>query len=545
MVSTRGAVVADPVLRVGGCPVGYPQECAGDNALVSDGQVMETTGLFRWWRVVLPLALLIVFGSWAVTSPVGSSPDDDYHLASIWCAGGERSGVCEVVNDRPQALLVPQSVGFAQECFAFDASATAACTQTLTSALVPTERVNSLKGWYPSSFYRVMNVFVGDDLQRSVLVMRMFNAAVFVALLALALTVLAPSIRSAVSVTTAVVLVPLGLFIIPSTNPSSWTVTGVIFVWAFGLALAQRTSWRSRRTWLLAVATFLAAFLAIGSRVDASAFVALAVIVVLVLTGWAKARASWISSIVLLVLATIALVQFATFGTPGSGVSGGMGTTEPGPGLFLTNVVYLPVYLIGIVGGMALGWNDTVLPPLVGVFGLLAVGVLMARGLQDVSRTKGIALLVSLGAVAAVPLVFLQREGLGVGEVVQARYLLPLALVLVLTLSLRVPFRQATDGGLPLPGMLAWVIGVGVTAAASISLWANAHRYAAGNERGLFDIDLVLEWTGLVPIPLPLTVGLGVVASAVFVAAALIGVRADAATTERRDSRTTEFRLAR
>jgi len=364
-------------------------------------------------------------------------------------------------------------------------------------------------------------------------------------LLSVALTVLAPAIRSAVTVVTAVVLVPLGLFIIPSTNPSSWTVTGVIFLWAFGLALAQRTSWRSQRTWLLAVFTCLSAFLAIGSRVDASAFVALVVIVVFVLTGWTKARASWISFVVLLVLAAIGLVQFATFGTPGSGVSGGMGGTEPGPGLFLTNVVYLPVYWSGAVGGMALGWNDTALPPLVFVFGLLSMGALMARGLQDVSRSKGIALLVSLGALVAVPLVFLQREGLGVGEVVQARYLLPLMLVLMLTLSLRVPLGRSTDGGLQLPGVLAWVIGVGIAAAASVSLWVHAHRYTAGNERGLFDIDLVLEWTGLLSIPLPVMVGVGVVASVIFVSAALIGVRRDAVITERTDSRTTAFRLVR
>jgi hypothetical protein len=450
-----------------------------------------------------------------------------------------------LVDDDPEALAVPESVAFAHECFAFQPAVTAACTESLTNTLVPTQRVNNRQGLYPSFFYRVMNVFVGEDPQRSVLVMRMVNAIVFIALLSVALTVLAPAIRSAVTVVSAVVLVPLGLFIVPSTNPSSWTVTGVIFVWAFGLALAQRTSWRSQRTWLLAVATCLSAFLAIGSRVDASAFVALAVIVVFVLTGWATARASLMSSLVLLGLATIALVQFATFGTPGSGVSGGMGTTEPGPGLFLTNVVYLPVYWSGAVGGMALGWNDTALPPLVFVFGLLSMGALMARGLQDVSRSKGIALLVSLGALVAVPLVFLQREGLGVGEVVQARYLLPLMLVLMLTLSLRVPFGRSTDGGLQLPGVLAWVIGVGIAAAACVSLWVHAHRYAAGNERGLFDIDLVLEWTGLLSIPLPVTVGVGLVASAVFVAAALIGARADAATTERKDSRTTAFRLVR
>ena len=77
----------------------------------------------------------------------------------------------------------------------------------------------------------------------------------------------------------------------------------MIFLWAFGLALAQRTSWRSQRTWLLAVATCLSA---IGSRVDACIRRAV-VIVVFVLTGWTKARASWISFVVLLVLATIGL----------------------------------------------------------------------------------------------------------------------------------------------------------------------------------------------------------------------------------------------
>ena len=516
-----------------------------DNAPVSDRQVAETRGWLRWWRVVLPLALLIVFGSWAVTSPVGSSPDDDYHLASIWCVGGERSGVCGVVADEPQALAAPESVVVANVCFAFEPAVTAACAEGLTDTLVPAVRVNNREGLYPSSFYRVMHVFVGEDPQRSVLMMRLFNAIVFVSLLSLALTLLTPAIRSAVTVVTAVVLVPLGLFIIPSTNPSSWTVTGLVFLWAFGLALAQRTSWRSRQTWLLAVATCVSAFLAIGSRVDASAFVALVVVVALVLTGWTKARASWISIVVLLVLATIGLVQFATFGIPGGDVSGRMGGEEPGAGLFLSNVINLPAYLAGAVGAWPLGWNDTYMPSMVVVFGLLSIGALMARGLQDVPRSKGTALLVSLAAVVAVPMVFMQREGLGVGEVVQARYLLPLILVLVLTLSLRVPFRQATDGGLPLPRALAWVIGVGVASAAGISLWVNAHRYAAGNERGLFDIDLVLEWTGLVPIPLPLTVGAGVVASAVFVAAALIGVRADATTTERTDSRTTEFRLVR
>ena len=89
------------------------------------------------------------------------------------------------------------------------------------------------------------------------------------------------------------------------------------------------------------------------------------------------------------------------------------------------------------------------------------------------------------------------------------------------------------------------MIGLGVAAAASVSLWVHAHRYASCNERVIFDIDLVLEWSGLLSVPLPVTVGVGIVASVTFVAAALIGVRRDAVTTERTDSRTTAFRLVR
>ena len=35
------------------------------------------------------LALVAVGLAWSLASPAGSSPDDDFHLASIWCATGD------------------------------------------------------------------------------------------------------------------------------------------------------------------------------------------------------------------------------------------------------------------------------------------------------------------------------------------------------------------------------------------------------------------------------------------------------------------------
>ena len=89
---------------------------------------------------------------------------------------------------------MPESVGYAHECFAFQ-PAVAACTERPTSFGFDASRQPSAP---PSIFYQAMNVFVGDDPQRSVLVMRMVNAIVFVALLSVALFSrrLAPQWRS-------------------------------------------------------------------------------------------------------------------------------------------------------------------------------------------------------------------------------------------------------------------------------------------------------------------------------------------------------------
>ncbi len=75
-------------------------------------------------------------------------------------------------------------------------------------------------------------------------------------------------------------------------------------------------------------ATGLSAFLAIGSRADASAFVALAVIGV---RATADKGTSVTDLFLTLGLATIALVQFATFGTPKWGQRW-HGYTSPGLG---------------------------------------------------------------------------------------------------------------------------------------------------------------------------------------------------------------------
>lgn len=66
----------------------------------------------RWKRalLILGIGLLAIagLGAWAFASPAGSSPDDDYHLASIWCAQGERDSICELTEHETARALPNQ-----------------------------------------------------------------------------------------------------------------------------------------------------------------------------------------------------------------------------------------------------------------------------------------------------------------------------------------------------------------------------------------------------------------------------------------------------
>ena len=42
-----------------------------------------------------PALVLVAVGAWAFASPAGSAPDDEFHLASIWCANDARTDLCK------------------------------------------------------------------------------------------------------------------------------------------------------------------------------------------------------------------------------------------------------------------------------------------------------------------------------------------------------------------------------------------------------------------------------------------------------------------
>jgi hypothetical protein len=468
----------------------------------------------RWAWLWLPLAFFIVGSSWAVTSPVGSAPDDDYHLASIWCAQGDREGVCLDTGLSPPKYIVVAGAVNASFCFATNPNTTGDCTDAElgSTELILTDRLNNIQQLYPGGYYSVLSVFAGSDVQRSVYIMRIFNVALVSALLLLLMRLTPAGIRQATLLAFIAGFTPLGIFLIASTNPSGWAITGVLFTAAFGLALIHRKSWRSRRTWLVTLGLVLSATMAITARVDSAAFVAVVVGLIFLIAGVTRMRQQLIGSALLVALALIGIyTYFAT--TPLTG-GGSLGTSEPDTDLLWSNLFNIPELIQGIVGGWPLGWNDTALPAVIPVVGLLVIGALAYAGLGSTWRSKNIAMFISLVALIGFPLLFMQSQGVAVGEVIQSRYLLPLfGLLLVIILlpkSVNKPLKLTRTAGI--------VIGVSLWFSLNLAWWVNVHRYAVGTDSHFFDTNFV--WSYGPPVLVTAAVTLG--ASAALIAGIVV-----------------------
>ncbi|MCY7289293.1 MAG: DUF2142 domain-containing protein [Cryobacterium sp.] len=274
--------------------------------------------------LVLPLLAFFVLAGWSYSSPVGSSPDDDYHLASIWCVAGDRTSLCEETGN-PATRMVPQEFAGAP-CFARISTASGACQVGAYDdpALVISDRGNFL-GAYPPVFYGAMSLLVSDDVQTATLAMRMLNSALFVGLMTALVTVLPIQHRPMAIGSFLISIVPLGLFLIPSINPSSWAITGVGAVW---LALLGYFDSTGRRRWLLGGLFVVGAIMAAGARADAGIYAVLAVAAVLLLR-FSPSRDFMIASILPVTVVIVSLVAIFSAGQLASAAQGFGGVDTP------------------------------------------------------------------------------------------------------------------------------------------------------------------------------------------------------------------------
>lgn len=463
------------------------------------------TRLFRRlrWVHLAPVLAFLALSAWAFASPVGAGPDDDYHLVSTWCASG---GGAEC---QPGSHATSRSMDAAFQdiiCYAGKQYVSAQCQEAALDAEGgwETERGN-FAGEYPPVYYAVMHVFAGSDIQVSAIAMRLVNAGLFVGLTTALFALLPMTRRRTLLWGWLVAAVPLGIFLIPSNNPSGWAITGV------GTAFLALLGWfetEGRRRWVLGALYLLGVLMAAGARGDAGVYVVGASVTAAIITS-TRTRDWGLRAILPLVGIAIAVVFFVSAGQSGVGAigfSGGSvveseaggvgGLVEVTPGAPLSglalaayNLLMLPYLWTGVWGTWALGWLDTGLPAIVPWAAVAAFVVIAFAGLGRLDWRKAISVGGVLVVLVVLPVYVLTVGGMKVGEALQPRYLLPLILLFSLLLVTMPPGRE-----LRFTRIQTFTVLGALALANLVSLQVNIRRYVTGADQQGPNLDAGAEW---------------------------------------------------
>ena len=454
------------------------------------------------WVHLAPVLAFIALAAWAFASPVGAGPDDDYHLVSTWCASGG-SAECRASSD---AAYRNMDAGFRDiVCYAGKRNVSAECQEAALNAegRFETDRGN-FAGEYPPVYYAFTHIFAGSDIQLSALTMRLVNAAIFVGLATSLFALLPLARRNTLLWGWLVALVPLGMFLIPSNNPSGWAITGV------GTAFLALLGWfetEGRRRWALGALYLVGVIMAAGARGDAGVYVVGASVTASIVTS--RATREWkLRALLPLAGAAIAVAFFVNAGQSGVGAigfSGGSvatpaagsgGPIEVSPGVPVSgfalaayNLLMLPYLWTGVWGTWALGWFDTGLPDIVPWAAAAAFIVVAFAGLGRLDLRKAISVSGVLLVLVVLPVYVLTVGGMKVGEALQPRYLLPLIVLLSLLLA-----TTPSGPALRFTRVQTFAILGALSLANFVSLQVNIRRYVTGADQQGLNLDAGAEW---------------------------------------------------
>ena len=380
--------------------------------------------------VALVISLLVTAIGWALASPIDGSPDDDYHLTSIWCPPPLESSGCAagpVHEDHGKSAIVPQIIAQGASCLAFHTETSAACQSAIPEDTTgPSYRLDN--GYYPPGFYKFHHLFTSDNVAVSVVLMRMINAFISIALLGTIIWLSPNRFRQNAVFALLISWVPMGIYFIVSNNPTSWALTG-IFAYALGLhASLHQLDWRR---WTLLTLALFGAFIAAEARADAGFFITVVSIAVWTANTFSKKR---VPHIIASVVASIFGV-FMMMSTNHSDLveSSVESETHYGWMRIIRLILGVPEYFAGMIGyHSGPGWFDVPLDGPATLFALLLVGFFFFRGLQDISVRKTLTAVIMLGALAGIPIVVSLPLGYVELWQYQPRYLLPLLAVFFL-----------------------------------------------------------------------------------------------------------------
>lgn len=425
-----------------------------------------TAFLARAGGVGLALSFIVVLSGWLLAAPPGASPDDGYHLASIWCAEGFKEDRCLEDPGSPDSSRVRIPFSTSQLlCFQHDGEKSAACaTEEHDSDLLMFTTVtrSNIRGERPNLYYRAMHRHIGESFAGTMARIRVSNLLTVAIMFSLTAAAAVADVRRAFLLAALIASVPLGLFLMTSLNTTAWGLAGLATMWANGLTAIGHPKRTNR---IFGAVLFVAgAVLALGSRSEATVHVGVTLTILAVLwptfrpltadrspdgltqrllrrRGTALAATAFAVATSLTALVVLA-PRSARLGDVLSSLISGYGRLKA-RGLdspILSIAFEVPSLWTGALGHIwGLGALDTPIPmlatlPLAGTF-----VALLTLGLQNAPLPRVGAALLAGGALFFFPLLALLQGGRLVYEELQPRQFMALLFVLLGIALIRTP----------------------------------------------------------------------------------------------------------
>ncbi len=459
------------------------------------------------------VALWVAFAAWGYSSPVGSSPDDDFHIGSIWCAGGFETGLCEPNGDVTEVGEQPVLISVTRNfCYIYQPTSSGKCFEGEQATDLQQFRANA--GLYPEGFYKAQHVFVGSDEFYSIYAMRLFNSTIAVLFFGAALFAGARSLRAGVMAAWTFTLVPLAMFIIPSTSPSSWAYIGLATNWAFLYSAMKAPRAQDSRAILNWIMYFASAALCIFARSDAAVYVAFSSVLIgfiAIRTGAPKRKFSFFAIGVVLLSTLTSLVKT----NQGRNFEDGGAYSDAS---VLHRLIYNTIHIVELPAGAlgmnwGLGWLDTVLPPIIGIVGICIIASVTTVSLIEATRVRIFSIITLLGFAYSTVSFVLNQGSYVIGELVQPRYLLPLLPLFIAVVTMNNErFNFFASGRVRMNLTISLLV-----ATNAMALFTNIRRYVTGTDRPLhLNLNEKVEWWWLESISPNLLFAVGVLGFAAF-----------------------------
>jgi hypothetical protein len=465
----------------------------------------------RRWLVTF-LLLLAFAGAWIAITPPGGGPDEPAHaVKAAAVVSGQLTGrTTEPPDGGARMVDVPQrlkKLSALPICYAFNGTAPAGCAPSYTgpSRVGP---VYTAAGLSPPLYYALVGLPIRyvptlDGLYLA----RLLSAAIACALVATAVQ-LAVAARSGFLVAAvAVAWTPMALSLTALVNPSSLEISAAILVWTAGLLIvrpaAALPAWLDRwLPWLFALAASAFAL----SRQLSPVFLACIVFCLSVaashgrLRELVRDRRTWLPAGVTAVATAAAAAWIVLFPPGPPAVARG---TDYGP----RSLLAIPLGQLGELYSQMIGrfgWLD-VSPPFAARLAWTAtVGVLIVGGVSLGGRRLIAAIAACLAITVVVPTLFEASQLNEYGNLLQGRYIMPLAMGTVLLggRAIDVSDPVLIPRILPVVRTMLVLLVIGHL----VSIWFAARRFAVGtNGRVLFVGHE--RWDPGVPLVIPLAIG--------------------------------------